>query len=227
MIKKFTLIEIMMSMAILIIIVISLTSFLKFTQNLWMRSQHKSGLFQEVNIAFTTMEDDFITSYNYHDDEIPELFKNEGDTIHFVSRKKYLTGEITNINEISYRYKDHELQRREINPSNSEFNTISIIRAIKADASVLIDGIWSNNLDSNYHTVIPCIKNLEFSCEDSNFVVTTDYPTYLRVNITLMSQETFRQEQEVLGENPTTEEIANSPFKKYERTFSKLIKIRR
>ncbi len=226
--KQFTLIEIMLSMAILMLIVIFMTNFLKFTQSLWMRSKNKSSLFQEANIAFTNMEEDFLTNYNYSDNDIPSLFWNEGSIIHFVSSKEYLNDTIEiNLNEISYRYKNNELQRRDVNPQNSDFNVIDVIKSIKSGADVAIDIIWTNNSEDDFHTVIPNVKNLEFSCEDSNFEVTTEYPTYLRINLTLMPQESFSQEQDILGENPTAEEIANSPFKKYERTFSKLIKIRR
>ena len=223
--KQFTLIEVMLSMAILMIIVIFMTNFLKFTQSLWMRSQHKNMLFQEANIAFTTMENDFTTNYNYSDNDIPPLFWNEGDKIHFVSSKEYLNDTIKrNLNEISYRYANNELQRRDVNPLHTDFNIIDVIKEIKADDSVLIETIWTNNSEDDFHTIIPNVKKLEFSCEDRNFEVTTEYPTYLRVSITLMPQETFRQEQEWLKQGLP---IANSPFKKYERTFSKLIKIRR
>ncbi len=222
--KQFTLIEVMLSMAILMIIVIFMTNFLKFTQSLWMRSQHKNILFQEANIAFTNMEEDFSTNYNHQGCDTP-LFWNEGDNIHFVSSKSYLNDSIEiNLNEISYRYNNNELQRRDINPLHTDFNIIDVIKEIKADDSVLIETIWTNNSEDDFHTIIPNVKKLEFSCEDRNFEVTTEYPTYLRVSITLMPQETFRQEQEWLKQGLP---IANSPFKKYERTFSKLIKIRR
>ncbi len=226
--KQFTLIEVILSMAILMIIVIFMTNFLKFTQNVWMRSKNKSSLFQEANIAFTNIEEDFSTNYNYPENDISPLFWNEGDIIHFVSSKGYLNDSIeTNLNEISYRYKNNELQRRDINPEHSDFNVIDIIKSIKEDPTVDYKTIWNNNSEDDFNTVIPNIKKIEFSCEDGDFEVTANYPTYLRINLTLMPQESFSQEQELFGSDATDSELANSPFKKYERTFSKLIKIRR
>ncbi len=227
--KKFTLLEILISMAISLIIIIILTQFLGFTQKLWMNSKQKNILFQEANIAFAIMVDDFTTNYNYKDLELfetEENFYGEVVAIHFVSRKPFIEQETTDLNEISYRLKDNELQRREIYPSHSDFNIIAdVIKPYQKGEVFEVLKIWNNNKDSDFNTVIPYVKVLTFSLEDMNFVKTVSYPSYLRINITLMTQSIFEQEQKWLdipGNDPK-----DSPFAKYERSFMKLIKIKK
>ncbi len=111
---------------------------------------------------------------------------------HFISKKEFIEGENSNLNEISYRFKANELQRRMIYPSHSEFNVKTVFENYKTGDDTDTTKIWSDNQEEDYNTVVPNIKNLSFDFQDAGFITTDNHPIFLHVSISLLPEEVFK-----------------------------------
>ncbi len=180
----FTLVELMAAMAIFLILMAALLTFLFSSQKVWSASSSRSRLYENAGMAFEMITRDLHSSL-YDTQSIPFWQKNSGE-LSFVSVLYGVPGtEKTNVCEVRYRMSNNELQRSLFRISDPEWDFYGNMSTSAFD-------------DSDFETVTEYLVDLEFSCYDAdgNLIPPssgslTPYPNSIKIDIGMLDPGSF------------------------------------
>gem|GEM_PF-1789623 len=208
---RFTLIEMLLAMTVLVVVVLLLFRFFANLQTAWTSSMNTTALYGNARATLDVVTRDLRSALAVSDD-IPGqhiCFNQPNDTaLWFVTAGEPPAGASCGLVEVGYRWQDHQFQRAFVDETNGAWN--------------IYGARDSADDQAGYQPVVGGVMDLSFVCYDANMQAyrpnqATALPKVLSVAVTLMDEHSFKLWQRL----PTDRQTALE--QKVCRTFRKSI----
>ena len=210
--RRFTLLELLMAMALTIVVGFLVFKFFANMQTIWNASMSASNEHDDARLVLEFIATELQAARTQDEDQpggAIRFHQPDGSSLWFVTAADP-DGSSGSMTEVAYRLNGQDLQRAAVDQSSSTWN-------IYGDR---------DNADSQdgFRTIVDNVLALQFTCYDSNLSVvvpnqTTQLPAIITIQITVLDQREMKRWRQL-------SESQRSEFEKqFSRTFWKSVRL--